>query len=254
VQAIVGVLGLLLAAAGVGWLNQDYLREQYYWHFTMQPRVLTPEQEHGLKPGDEFTECARGCPHMLVVPPGKFIMGSTKSEGTDFSQPQHDVAIAQPFAVGKFELTFDEWDHCYAAGGCLWVSDGNLGRGGKPVMALTWDEAKQYVSWLSKLTHKPYRLLTETEWEYAARAGTRTVYSFGDDESALGDYAWYLANSASGPRPVGTKKPNAFGLYDVHGNVGELVEDEWHGDYVGAPSNESAWSGDALKAHVVRGG
>jgi eukaryotic-like serine/threonine-protein kinase len=123
------------------------------------------------------------------------------------------------------------------------------------VIYVNWDDAKRYVAWLSKLTCKSYRLLTEAEWEYAARAGTTKIYSFGDDEAALGEYAWYGGNSKTQAHPVGEKKPNAFGLYDMHGNVWEWVDDPWHENYAGAPSDGSAWiEGGDTRFRILRGG
>src|SRR5207249_7461576 len=139
---------------------------------------------------------------------------------------QHTVVIPQPLAVGKFEVTFDEWDACVAHGGCTYRPiDAGWGRGRQPVIRVSWDDAKVYSAWLAKQTGKPYRLLTEAEWEYAARAGNPGRYSFGDNETQLGEYAWFSNNSDSKTQPVGTKKPNAFGLYDMHGNVWQWVED-----------------------------
>jgi formylglycine-generating enzyme required for sulfatase activity len=152
------------------------------------------------------------------------------------------VTIAKAFAVGKTEVTFAEWDTCVEAGVCPDVPDDGSGRVDRPVMNVGWDDAKQYVAWLSRITGKDYRLLTEAEWEYAARAGSHTRFSFGDDEAHLGDYAWYRDNAGTTAHPVGIKRPNAFGLYDMHGNVTEWVEDVWHEDYDGAPSDGSARS------------
>jgi len=123
------------------------------------------------------------------------------------------------------------------------------------VINVSWHDAKQYAAWLAHKTGLPYRLLSEAEWEYAARAGTTTRFFFGDDEAALGDYGWSAYNSENRTHPVGGKKPNQFGLYDMHGNASEWVEDPWHGDYSGAPPTASTWieGGDANR-RVVRGG
>ena len=118
---------------------------------------------------------------MVVLPAGKFTMGSPDSEKdrSDSEGPQHEVMIAKPFAVGRTEVTFAERDACAVAGGCPKASDSTWGRGERPVINVSWDDAKQYVDWLSKMTGKKYRLLTEAEWEYAARAGRQTRFSFG---------------------------------------------------------------------------
>jgi formylglycine-generating enzyme required for sulfatase activity len=156
--------------------------------------------------------------------------------------------------VSKFEVTFEQWDTCDAYGSCPSVNDSGLGRGRQPVINLTWDQATSYVKWLSRITGKRYRLLTEAEWEYAARAGTTTAYYFGTDEAALGQYAWYRANSGMRPHPVGEKKPNAFGLYDMLGNVWEWVQDCHHSDYNSAPTDGSAWTDGDCTFRIARGG
>jgi formylglycine-generating enzyme required for sulfatase activity len=226
----------------------------------MTSTVLSVDQEkaQAAKPGSDFKECANGCPAMIVVPAGKFIMGSPDNEsGRNASEgPQHEVTVAKPFAISKFEVTFEEWDACVAAAACLPAKDG-WGRGKMPLINVSWRGAKQYVGWLLELTGKQYRLLTEAEWEYAARAGAHSRYSWGDD-LGMGNAncdgcgsAWDLKQTA----PVGSFKPNAFGLYDMHGNVWEWVEDSWHENYEGAPTDGSAWlRGGDPSFRVVRGG
>jgi formylglycine-generating enzyme required for sulfatase activity len=222
--------------------------------------ALTIEQEkaRAAEPGSDFKECASGCPVMIVIPAGKFTMGSPENEPDRMASegPQHEVTVAEPFAVSKFEVTFEEWDACVAASQCPRVPD-RWGRGPMPVINVSWRDAKQYVAWLSQLTQKEYRLLTEAEWEYAARAGAMTRYSWGDDPR--GDNAncdgcgsqWDLQQTAL----VGSLKPNAFGLYDMLGNVWEWVEDSWHENYNGAPTDASAWlRGGDPNYRVVRGG
>ena len=129
-QAAIGALALLLVAAAVGWLNQDYLKKQYHWQAIMGGRPLTQEQESALKPGGEFTDCALGCPVMVVVPAGSYVMGS--DEGTDRERPAHDITIAKPFAVSKYELTFDAWDKCAATGYCPAALDAAGAAAGNP--------------------------------------------------------------------------------------------------------------------------
>jgi formylglycine-generating enzyme required for sulfatase activity len=267
VQALVGALVVLVVLGGVGWWKQDFLQEQYVWRTAMGPSVLTVEQEKekAAKPGSDFKECENGCPTMVVVPAGEFTMGSPDCEedrSVGEEGPRHKVMIAKSFAVGRTEVTFAEWDTCVAAGVCSSASDLTWGRGDRPVINVSWDDAKQYVVWLSRITGKEYRLLTEAEWEYAARAGSQARYSFGDDNAQLDQYAWYGPNSSRQTHPVGKKKPNAFGLHDMQGNVGEWVEDLWHDSYQGAPTDGSPWvkdgdpsgrDGDA-SGRVVRGG
>jgi formylglycine-generating enzyme required for sulfatase activity len=261
-RALAGAAALFVCmiVGALGWYNQRFLMEQYQWRVVMRPSVLTATQEKEIsaKPGSDFKECANGCPTMIVVAAGKFTMGSPETErdrSTDEGR-QHEVIFAKPFAVGKTDVTFVEWDSCVAAGECPGVSDNGWGRGDRPVILVSWDEAKRYVAWLKQMTGKEYRLLSEAEWEYAARADNQGRWSFGDDEAKLRDYAWFLENSGLKTQPVAYKKPrNAFGLYDMHGNVWQWVEDPYHDHYDGAPLDGSVWvrGGDASR-RVARGG
>jgi formylglycine-generating enzyme required for sulfatase activity len=153
-------------------------------HMVMDLTVLTVEQEkaQAADPGSDFKECANGCPAMIAIPAGKFIMGSPENEPDRNASegPLHEVTITKPFAVSRFEVTFEEWDACVAAAACPRVPD-VWGRGKMPAINVSWVDAKRYVGWLSQLTGKEYRLLTEAEWEYAARAGAHTRYFWGDD-------------------------------------------------------------------------
>jgi formylglycine-generating enzyme required for sulfatase activity len=251
----VGALFACIIVGAIGWYNQDFLKEQYQWRVVMRPSVLTAEQEKekAAMPGSQFKECENGCPTMIVVPAGKFTMGSP--EDSDDERPQHEVTIAKPFAVGRTDVTFAEWDICVAAGPCPTVSDNGWGRGDQPVILVSWEEAKGYVTWLKRMTGKAYRLLSEAEWEYSARAGNQGRWSFGDDQAQLGDYAWFSSNSGRKTQPVAKKKPNAFGLYDMIGNVWQWVEDPYHRNYDGAPSDGAVWGqGGNASSHVVRGG
>jgi formylglycine-generating enzyme required for sulfatase activity len=220
--------------------------------------VLTAEAERALKPLASFRECAKGCPEMIVVPPGSFMMGSPDTEnGRDPREgPQRKVTIAQPFAVSKFLVTFADWDTCVSVGGCPQNSEGSFGRGTKPAINVTWDEAKQYVAWFSQMTGRPYRLLSEAEWEYAARAGTTTAYPWGDEigkgnANCKGCGSQWDGRETS---PVGSFKPNAFGLFDMEGNVFQWVEDCYQESHSGAPTNGSARTSGNCKRRVVRGG
>lgn len=221
---------------------------------------LSPQRESELKPGDTFHECTN-CPEMIVVPAGSFVMGSPPTEKKRLRNegPQHDVTIPKLFAVSRYELTFDGWDACSAGGGCdgYQPSDAGWGRGRQPVVNVSWNEAQRYVAWLSRLTGKPYRLLTEAEYEYAARAGTQTAYPWGDEigknnANCLGCSSQADSNK---PVPVGSFAPNRFGLYDMVGNVWSWVQDCTHENYDGAPKDGSAWiEGGDCDGHVVRGG
>src|ERR1043166_8344409 len=210
-------------------------------------------------PLSEFQDCAV-CPRMVVIPAGEFMMGSPPSEQQ--AETQHRVTIAKPFAVGKFEVTFDEWDACVAEGGCFRKGDGGWGRGRRPVIDITWSDAKAYADWLSRKTGKAYRLLTEAEWEYAARAGTTSRFAFGDTLSPA-QANFDGSSDGSGPSeenrqktlPVGSFPANAFGLHDMHGNVVEWVEDCWHADYAAdTPADGSAWLSGNCDGRVMRGG
>ena len=185
-------------------------------------------------------------------------MGSPATEKGRYANegPQHKVTIAKPFAVSKFDVTFDDWDACVSVGGCPQASDSGFGRGTKPVIYVSWDDAQQYVAWLSKMTGQPYRLLTEAEWEYAARAGSTTAYYWGD-EIGKGNANCNGCGSEWDNRqtsPVGSFKPNAFGLYDMAGNVWQWVQDCYHDNYNGAPTDGSAWTSGDCSRRVVRGG
>jgi formylglycine-generating enzyme required for sulfatase activity len=266
VQALVYMLLIGSIAGLIGWINQSYLREQLRWYTTVRPYllqqvrpyVLTAAAERALKSRDSFRECAKDCPEMVVVPAGEFMMGSPADERAyDNEGPQHRVTVARPFAISKFEVTFEQWDACAAVGSCPQVSDSNMGRGTQPVINVSWDQAQQYVTWLSNMTGRSYRLLSEAEWEYAARAGTTTVFSWGDEigENNANCNACGSGWDSRRAAPVGSFAPNQFGLYDMHGNVWEWVEDCWHTNYEGAPEDGSAWiaQGDCNN-RVIRGG
>jgi len=212
----------------------------------------------GLTKCGVFRDCP-ACPQMVVIPAGSFIMGSPESdkEVRRNERPQHKVTIAKPFAVSKFEVTFAEWNACVDAGGCKHRPRDLWGEGVRPVMNVSWNDiTRQYLRWLNRVTGQPYRLLTEAEWEYAARAGTTTCYSWGDD---LGENnancngcksRWDDKETA----PVGSFKPNAFGLYDMHGNVWEWVQDCYHAKaYETAPSDGSAAPDKPGCNRVLRG-
>ena len=196
-------------------------------------------------------DCAE-CPEMVVVPAGTYRMGRQGQ--------QHEVAIGAPFAVGRYEVTFAEWDACARDGGCprgeAIAKDRGWGRGRRPVIKVSWDDAKRYVRWLSRKTGKPYRLPSESEWEYAARAGTQTAYSWGDEIGVNRANCRGCGSQwdGDGTAPVGSFGANAWGLHDMHGNVWEWVEDCWNGSYAGAPADGSAWLSGNCDERVLRGG
>jgi formylglycine-generating enzyme required for sulfatase activity len=277
-QAATGALLVGIIVGLVGWINQDALKERWHWYWNVRPYIaakitpylLSSEQEKLLKPGDSFRECAKDCPEMIVIAAGEFLMGSPDELGEREERPQHTVKFAAPLAVSKFEVTFDEWDECVSLGGCPAKSDPGWGKGRIAATNISWKEVKLYVAWFSRMTGKEYRLLSEAEWEYAARAGTRTAYNFGDDPALLcahanvsdralkrGSPSYTTIDCDDGYEkvaPVGSFPPNAFGLYDMHGNVWEWVEDAYHPNYEGAPSDGSAWLGSEDSLRVLRGG
>jgi formylglycine-generating enzyme required for sulfatase activity len=264
-QAVTYVLLLGIITGLVGWINQSYIKEQINWIMVMRPfmlakvrpYVLTAETERALRPKDLFRECAKDCPEMVVVPAGQFVMGSPQNEkGHAPSEgPQHTVVIAEPFAVSKFEVTYAEWDACTAVGGCPVAADDGRGRGTQPVAFVSWYDAQQYVAWLSQMTGRTYRLLSEAEWEYAARGGTTTAFPWGEDVGKNNAVCARCGSQWDGrnPAPVGSFMPNAFGLYDTNGNVEEWCEDSWHPNYEGAPQDGSAWQDGDPDFRVLRG-
>jgi len=233
-------------------------------------------QEKGRRTGESpdprgaFRDCA-DCPDMIVVPAGEFMMGSPPSErGRNPDEgPQRKVTFTQPFAAGKYEVTFAQWDACVAAGGCtLKPGDNDWGRGKRPVINVSWNDAQQFVVWLARKTGKPYRLLTEAEWEYAARGTTKAIDRpppFSTGPTINPNQANYDGNFIYGTGgrggiyrqktlDVGSFKPNAFGLYDLHGNVWEWVEDCYNDSYAGAPTDGSAAKASNCKLRILRGG
>jgi formylglycine-generating enzyme required for sulfatase activity len=209
------------------------------------------------------------CPAMVVIPVGSFTMGSPQSKEGRFDDegPQRRVTFAQPFAIGQYEVTFAEWDACVAAGGCggYRPDDEGWGRGQRPVIKASWEDAQAYAAWLAKQTGEPYRLPTEAEWEYAARAGTTTPFWTGATISA--EQANYDGNYTYGAGRKGIYRErtvavddlvfpaNPFGLYHVHGNVWEWVQDSHRDSYAGAPSDGSIVVEDPdSPGRVLRGG
>jgi formylglycine-generating enzyme required for sulfatase activity/Tfp pilus assembly protein PilF len=238
---------------------------------------LSPERERALKAKDVFKECDK-CPEMVVVPAGSFTMGSPANEAkrSDAEEPQHAVTIAKPFAIGKFHVTVDQFaafvaetgydtgSKCFLWEGDKWVEkEGHSWRnpgfaqtGSHPAVCLNWDDAKAYAAWLAKKTGKSHRLLSEAEWEYAARAGTTTAYSWGNEIGKGNANCRGCGSNWDGKQtaPVGSFAPNAFGLYDMHGNATQWLEDCWNGNYTGAPADGSAWVSAECDRRDARGG
>jgi formylglycine-generating enzyme required for sulfatase activity len=275
IQALIYVLLVAIIAVLVAVMNQDYLREQWNWVFTIRPYqvanfdpyVLTAERERALKPLESFRECGTNCPEMIVIPAGRLMMGSPAGEEgrsnneDDGHGRQHQVTIARPFAVAKFDVRVADWDACVRVGSCPrepLAADPYKLRDEPdryPVINVSWDDAQAYVAWLSRMTGKTYRLLSEAEWEYAARAGTMTAYFWGDkigkgNANCLGCGSQWDNRQ---PSPVGSFKSNAFGLFDMAGNLWVWVEDCYHQNYSGAPADGSAWTEGECRYRVLRG-
>jgi formylglycine-generating enzyme required for sulfatase activity len=227
-------------------------------------KPLTAGEECGLKPKDVFRECDT-CPEMAVVPAGSFIMGGGDARAREIELPRHDVAIARPFAVGRTHVTRAQFmafvgETGYNTGSCF---SGDLDldasrSGDHPVVCVNAADANAYIGWLSSKTGQPYRLLTESEFEYAARAGTVTVWFWGDVRTDAKAYAHCFDCSGNigfvkATAPAGSLKPNPFGLYDMSGNAYQLVQDCYQANYNGAPADGSA-RGGTCPLRVIRGG
>jgi formylglycine-generating enzyme required for sulfatase activity len=195
----------------------------------------------------------------VLIPAGEFDMGSPSREKRRklWESPVHRVTIKKPFYLGRYPVTQEQW-------GKVMGNNPSYFRGEKyPVETVSWEEAQVFIRKLNAVENTcekspVYRLPTEAEWEYSARAGTTSSYFFGDKESKLTEYAWFLKNSGLETHPAGLKKPNPWGLYDMYGNVGEWVQDEYHISYKGAPSDERAWESPfpniSVPVRIRRGG
>ena len=191
-------------------------------------------------------------PDMVVISAGTYRMGCVSGRTCDeVERPVHEVQVPS-FSLSRHEVTFTQWDVCVEYGPCEWSGDEGWGRGNRPVIYVSWHEAQDYVSWLSRVTGEPYRLPSEAEWEYAARAGTETAYYWGN-RIGRGNANTQRYN-VSGTTTVGAFSPNSFGLYDMVGNIREWVQDCWNATYNGAPSDGSAWEDGNCTSRVVRGG
>jgi formylglycine-generating enzyme required for sulfatase activity len=225
----------------------------------VQKNLVFAQKQTSLEPGEIFRDCD-DCLELVVVPPGDFVMGSND---TPYEKPEHTISIRRPFAIGRREVTFAEWDQCADAGACKHRPDDHgWGRGDRPVVNVSWDDSKLYLAWLSQKTGQRYRLPSEAEWEYAARATTSLsapahIYYWGNE---LGHNNANCPGCGSEwdkkqPAPVGSFAPNAFGLHDMLGNVWEWVEDCYFQSYAGgAPADAAPRTDRECATHVVRGG
>ena len=241
----------------------------------VQVRELNPEAQ-GLAENEQRLADARQTAlerefagEMVDIPGGTFKMGDLSGDGDEDERPVHVVTVPA-FRMGKYEVTFAQWDACVADGGCggYYPDDEGWGRGNRPVINVSWDDVQGFIDWLNDKTGGSFRLPTEAEWEYAARAGSTTKYHFGNSASQLCRYANHADSSTDysninktcsdgvGKRTaaVGRYQSNAFGLYDMHGNVWEWVQDCWNDNYVGAPNNGQAWMSRDCGQRTLRGG
>jgi formylglycine-generating enzyme required for sulfatase activity len=245
----IAVLVLIVALAGAGFAFYKCMPLSLYKYLPFDA---------------EYKDCAE-CPAIVEIPPGTFMMGSPDTEPDHqgyvaiAAAPVHRVTIPASFAAGKYEVTFDEWDACVAAGGCSHKpGDEGWGRGRHPVMNVSWNDVQTYLVWLSNKTGKTYRLLSEAEWEYVARAGTTTPFHTGatisTSQANFNVKFTYPPGKRDRTVPVGSFGANQFGLHDVHGNVWEWVQDCLNENYKGAPSDGSAWAAGGCGERILRGG
>ncbi|GGB86245.1 hypothetical protein GCM10011352_10180 [Marinobacterium zhoushanense] len=220
------------------------------------------EMREAEKPADNLSAFRdqwapdRFAPQMVVIPKGRFRMGDLHGAGDDNEYPVHEVIISRAFALSRFEVTFAEYDQFAAETGRPLPDDGGWGRDNQPVINVSWQDAKDYTGWLAEQSGQPYRLPTEAEWEYVARAGTETKYWWGDelsDRMAVCDGCGTQWDGQR-PAPVGSFPANPWGIHDLNGNVDEWVEDCYQGTYAGAPSDGSASAGANCSHRVMRGG
>ena len=194
---------------------------------------------------------------MVSIPADSFRMGDLSGEGDDYGLPVHTVTVPA-FRMGKYEVTFAQWDACVADGGCNGYSpaDEGWGRGDRPAINVSWDDVQSFIDWLNNKTNSNYRLPTEAEWEYAARAGTTTKYSWGNSigHNQANCNTYYCGDPWDYTAPVGSFPANPWGLHDMHGNVWEWVQDCGNESYDGAPTDGSAWTSGDCGPRVFRGG
>jgi len=223
---------------------------------TKPPAATTPAPAHiALSPraSGEIRDC-QSCPVLVSLPAGRFAMGNNASDPSE--RPVHQVVIDAPFAIGKFEVTVQQWNACATANGCPKMAQATNANPNAPVRDVSWDDAQQYLKWLGMISGQPYRLPTEAEWEFAARGGTATPYWWGD-KMATGKANCKECGppwTDTGPASVGSFPANGYGLHDTSGSVWEWVADCWHNNYKDAPFDGSAWDEPNCRVRVIRGG
>ena len=215
-----------------------------------------------LEPGDtftdEFADGGRG-PEMVVIPAGSFRMGCVSGlDCNEEEMPVHEVVIPNSFALARHEVTYGQWDACVESGGCSYENvprNGHIPFRADRAVMVGWSDAQAFLTWLSGKTGEDYRLPTEAEWEYAARAGSETQYGWGNELGRDRANCWECGLKMGDSKSVvGSFDANAFGLHDMHGSVWELVQDCWNENYAGAPLDGSAWKSGQCSMRVVRGG
>lgn len=209
--------------------------------------LALPLKARELAPGQSFRDC-EVCPEMVVVPPGSVPVGDPLDYEDAEDGPRPGITMAQRYAIGRFEVTQAQWQ-------ALMEHNPSHFKGAtRPVEMVTWRDVQEYLRRLGARTGKAYRLPTEAEWEYAARAGSGASYAFGEDKTQLGRYAWYEGNAGGETRPVGLLQPNAFGLYDMHGNVWEWTADCYGSSYASGLPAQFAAEREGFCYRVIRGG
>jgi formylglycine-generating enzyme required for sulfatase activity len=225
-----------------------------------EPPTVTIEREQETPPVEVLPEVPKAPPKektveidgvglvLVEVPAGEFLMGSPAVVGMDHEHPQHKVAITRPFYLGKYEVTQAQWIRV------IGDKPSYFKDGAHPVESVTWHDVQTFIAKLNAMTDQRFRLPTEAEWEYACRAGSDAQYHFGDDEDKLGEYAWYSGNSGNRTHPVGQKKPNGFGLYDMLGNVWEWCVDRYSKTYYSVSTRDNPKGPTSGQYRVLRGG
>lgn len=212
-----------------------------------------PASTRAVAAGTDIKDCP-ACPTLVTIPAGTFTMGSNTSDPSE--KPAHQVTIAAPFAIGRYEVSVQEWDACAAAGGCQKIAQRQNTSPSAPMRDVSWDDAQQYVKWLTSASGKPYRLPTEAEWERAARGGTATRYWWGEQMAQAKANCKECGKpwAEEAPANVGSFGANPYGVYDTSGSVWEWVADCWHNNYKGAPEDGRTWDEGDCRVRVIRGG